>query len=137
MAADGYLYLLDTNIVSALVKDPGGVVGERIATLEGETLSTSIVVASELYYGMCKKGSGKLARQVQSVLEGIDILPFEPPAHRHYGEIRAGLERIGQVIGHNDLFIAAHARSMGLTMVTDNVREFGRVPDLRVENWLR
>lgn len=61
-----------------------------------------------------------------------------PPAHhRHYGEIRAALERIGRPIGHNDLFIAAHARSLGLTMVTDNVREFDRVPDLKVENWLR
>lgn len=137
MEGNRYVYLLDTNIVSALVKRPPGELRQRMESLDRGTCCTSIVVASELQYGICKKGSSKLARRVQSVLKALDILSLEPPAHRHYGEIRAALERIGRPIGHNALFIAAHARSLGLTMVTDNVREFDRVPDLKVENWLR
>jgi len=70
------------------------------------------------------------------VLAALDILPLKPPVDEHYGEIRAYLNRTGQPIGWNDLFIAAHARALELTLVTANVREFSRVPGLHVENWL-
>jgi len=104
--------------------------------MDGQIFCTSIVVASELRYGAYRKGSAKLTTQVETVLAGVDILPLEEPVDHHYGNIRAELARIGQPIGHNDLFIAAHARALGLTLVTGNFGEFSRVPGLSVENWL-
>ena len=77
----------------------------------------------------------RLTVQLEAVLSAIDVLPLEEPADRHYGEIRHELERSGRPIGHNDLLIAAHARALGATLVTNNVHEFDRVPDLAVEDW--
>lgn len=133
---DSLRYLLDTNILSAIVKQPASPLAQRLAALGGETFCTSIVVASKLRYGAYRKGSTKLTAQVETILAGIDILPLEEPVDHHYGSIRAELARIGQPIGHNDLFIAAHARALGLTLVTGNFSEFSRVPGLSVENWL-
>lgn len=129
-------YLLDTNIISAIVKQPASPLAQRLAAMPRESLCTSIVVASELRYGTYRQGSARLARQVETVLEGIDILPLEEPVDDHYGSIRAELARLGLPIGGNDLFIAAHARALGLTLVTGNLGEFTRVPGLAVENWL-
>ena len=95
----------------------------------------SVIAACELRYGVSRKGSARLATQLEEVLEGIDILPLEEPADEHYGDIGAALERIGRPIGHNDLLIAAHARALGATLVTRNVDEFARVPNLEVESW--
>ncbi|NCT67443.1 MAG: type II toxin-antitoxin system VapC family toxin [Rhodanobacteraceae bacterium] len=129
-------YLLDTNIVSAVVKAPDGPLARRLAELPREAFGISLVVAAELRYGVLRKGSTTLARQLEAVLGGIDIVPLEEPVDHHYGEIRNALARIGQPIGQNDLFIAAHARALGVVLVTANVREFARVPGLKVENWL-
>lgn len=129
-------YLLDTNIVSVVVKQPACPLAKRIAALRKETYCISIVVASELRYGANRKASAKLTRQVEAVLEGFDIMPLEEPVDRHYGSIRAELARLSQPIGQNDLFIAAHARALGLILVTNNEREFSRVSGLKVENWL-
>ncbi len=129
-------YLLDTNIVSELVKQPKGSVARRLAMMPREIFAISIVVAAELRYGVVCKASPKLSQRVEAVLEGIDILPMEEPVDRHYGNIRAELSRMGLPIGQNDLFIAAHARALDLVLVTANVREFARVPGLLVENWL-
>ena len=129
-------YLLDTNIVSAVVKQPDCEPARRLAAMPKDTFAISIVVAAELRYGAILKASPKLSRQVEAVLEGIDIFPMEEPVNWHYGRIRAELARLGQPIGQNDLFIAAHACALGLVLVTDNVREFARVPELAVENWL-
>lgn len=129
-------YLLDTNIVSGVIKQPAGPVARRLAAMPRETFCISIVVASELRFGAVRRGSPKLTRQVETVLEGIDVMPLEEPVDRHYAEIRTHLARLGQPIGQNDLFIAAHARALGLVLVTANVREFSRVPKLAVENWL-
>lgn len=96
----------------------------------------SIVVACELRYGAARKGSARLSSQLEAVLEGIDILPLEEQADRHYGEIRSELERIGRPIGYNDLLIAAHARFLEATLVTHNTNEFARVPGLVLEDWL-
>lgn len=133
---DALRYLLDTNILSAIIKQPAGTLAQKIAAMDENTYCTSIVVASELRYGAYRKGSAKLTAQVETVLAGFYILPLEVPVDRHYGSIRAELARIGQPIGHNDLFIAAHARALGLTLVTGNHGEFSRVPGLAVENWL-
>ena len=134
-------FLLDTNIISDLVRNPQGIIFDRIVQ-EGEgSICTSIIVASELYFGATKKfqqtGSKRLLEQVMLVLSAIDILSFEEPADHYYAEIRAFLEQNGIPIGANDLLISAHARSNRLTVVTANFSEFNRVPGLMVENWLK
>ncbi len=129
-------YLLDTNILSNLVRRPKGTVAARIATAGEETVCTSIVVAAELRSGAAKSGSKKLAGRVDLILSTPEILPLEAPADRHYGDLRHDLARQGTLIGPNDLLIAAHALSENLTVVTANAGEFSRVPGLKVENWL-
>lgn len=130
-------FLLDTNVVSDLVRHPQGRVMERIREIGEPQVCTSIIVAAELRYGAAKKGSQRLTAQLQTVLKAIEILPFEPPADEAYGLLRARLERAGQPIGGNDLLIAAHAVALGYTIVTGNEREFSRIRELPRENWLR
>ncbi len=115
-------YLLDTNIVSDLIRNPQGNIAKRIA---------------ELRYGATKKGSARLSAQIEAVLGSLEILPFEPPADRAYGTIRAQLEKSGSTIGGNDLLIAAQALTLGYTIVTGNEAEYARVENLPRENWLR
>ena len=129
-------YLLDTNIISDLIRNPNGPAAHRIAELGAKAICTSIVVAAELRYGCAKKGSPKLRARVEVVLETIPVLALDMPADSDYGTLRAELEAAGQPIGANDLLIAAHAKALGLTLVTDNTREFGRIRGLKVENWL-
>ena len=130
-------FLLDTNILSDLVRNPRGRIFDRIKEVKEQNICTSIVVAAELRYGAAKKASLRLTTQLEAILQAIDVLAFEQPADTVYGELRTRLERAGQSIGANDLLIAAHALALDCTMVTDNAREFSRVKDLRVENWLR
>ena len=130
-------YLLDTNIVSDLVRNPAGRSAAKLATLGETQVLTSIVVAAELHFGAIRRGSAKLSRQLAAVLSSMTILPLDSPADLRYGELRAHLERTGRLIGPTDLFIAAHALALGHTLVTDNEEEFSGVPGLRVENWLR
>ena len=129
-------YLLDTNILSELIRDPRGAVARRIELVGEDRVCTSVVVAAELRFGAEKSGSAKLADRVDLLLSALEVLPLEPPADRHYAKIREHLARRGTPIGPNDLLIAAHALAMGLTVVTANAGEFSRVPGLRVENWL-
>lgn len=128
-------YMLDTNIVSDLVRRPNGETARRAALLEPGAIAVSIVVAAELRYGAERRQSARLTRQLDTVLSALETLPLAPPADAHYGAIRSELERIGRTIGHNDLLIAAHARALNATLVTRNTREFGRVPGLAVEDW--
>ena len=129
-------YLLDTNIVSDLVRNPQGRIARKIAKVGEAAVCTSIIAACELRYGAAKKGSHRLSGQLEAVLAPLEILPLEAHADRHYADIRATLERSGQIIGPNGLLIAAQALACGLVLVTDNVREFARVPRLKVKNWL-
>lgn len=129
-------YLLDTNIVSDLIRSPQGRVTDRIREVGEAQVATSIIVAAELRYGAAKKGSLRLTAQVEAVLGAIEVLPFEEPADAVYGVLRARLEQKGQPIGGNDLLIAAQAVSLGFTLVTGNEREFAKVDDLHCENWL-
>jgi tRNA(fMet)-specific endonuclease VapC len=129
-------YLLDTNILSDLVRQPQGKVASKISSAGEQTVCTSIIVAAELRYGAAKSGSRTLTDRVDLILSALEILPLEPPADRHYGNIRHHLTREGNTIGPNDMLIAAHALSAGLTVVTANTREFSRVPGLSIENWL-
>lgn len=130
-------YLLDTNIVSDLVRHPQGRVAQRIRAVGEGQVCTSIIVAAELRYGATKKGSPRLTSQLEAVLGALDVLPFEAPADATYGLLRARLEQAGQPIGGNDLLIGAQAVALGCTIVTDNEREFTRIDDLPRENWLR
>jgi tRNA(fMet)-specific endonuclease VapC len=98
---------------------------------------TSIIVAAELRYGAAKKNSSRLTSQLEAVLGALEVMALEAPVDAAYGMIRAGLERTGQPIGANDMLIAAHAGALDLTLVTDNERDFSRIGQLRVENWLR
>jgi tRNA(fMet)-specific endonuclease VapC len=128
-------YLLDTNIVSDLVRRPQGRIARHISEVGEAQVCTSVIVAAELRYGAAKKGSPRLTAQLEAVLGALDILPFEPPADEAYGLIRARLERAGQPIGANDLLIAAHTVAIGCVIVTDNESEFGRIEGLPRENW--
>ena len=130
-------YLLNTNIVSDLVRHPQGKVAGRIREVGEAKVCTSIIVAAELRYGAAKKGSSPLLRQLEAILGALDVLPFEPPADKVYGAIRTQLERAGRPIGGNDLLIAAQAVALGCTLVTNNQKEFARVEGISHENWLR
>lgn len=130
-------YLLDTNILSDLVKRPQGVVAARIAAVGGDQVCTSLIVAAELRYGAAKRGSEGLTNQLEAILTALPVLPLEAPTDRHYGQLRAELERQGTLIGPNDLLIAAHALALDAILVTDNTREFERVQGLVIENWLQ
>lgn len=128
--------MLDTNIVSSLIASPYGKARAHV-TRQGEvSVCVSIVVAAELRFGVAKKGSAKLAAKIEAILGQLRVLPLEAPADTRYGELRAYLVAAGKTIGPNDLWIAAHAVTLGLTLATANVSEFGRVPGLTVENWL-
>ena len=129
-------YMLDTSIISDLIRDPKGKAAKRIAKVGEDRICTSIIVAAELRYGCAKRNSKRLTKAVEDLLAEIDVLPFEAPADAEYGAIRAALEAAGRPIGGNDSLIAAHARAVGATVVSANADEFKRVRGLKVENWL-
>src|SRR5579864_7495605 len=129
-------YLLDTNMVSDLVRNPGGRVAHHISRIGSTQVCTSIIVAAELRYGAAKKQSARLSAQVQAVLSAMEILPLTAPVDASYAELRVHLENSGTPISANDLLIAAHSLSLGYTLVTDNEKEFARVKRLLRENWL-
>ena len=112
-------YLLDTNILSDVIRRPDGIVSRHIERAGEAAICTSVVVAGELRYGAAKSDSPRI-KEVDEA----------------YGALRADLERTGSVIGANDLWIAAHALALDCTIVTANEREFGRVDGLALENWL-
>jgi tRNA(fMet)-specific endonuclease VapC len=128
--------MLDTNIVSDLVRNPQGAVTRHIVKVGSKAVCVSIITASELRYGCARKGSAKLLANVEAILGSIQVLAFDVPADAEYGGIRAELEAEGKPIGPNDLLIAAHANSLGAVLVTANTGEFSRVRGLQVENWL-
>lgn len=130
-------YLLDTNIVSDLVRNPQGKVAQHIRKVGEAQVCTSIIVTAELRYGAAKKGSARLSAQLDAVLGALEVLPFEKPADAAYGFLRVRLEQAGRPIGANDMLIAAQALALGYTLITENEKEFARVEDLRLENWLR
>jgi tRNA(fMet)-specific endonuclease VapC len=134
------VYLLDANILSDMLRNPQGNAAQKYRRLSLDAnvrLATSIVAASEMRYGVVKKGSPALAKRVGQLLDAIEVLPLQAGVDAKYGEVRGDLERRGQLIGPNDMFLAAHALALDAVLVTDNVREFERVNGLRLENWIR
>lgn len=129
-------YLLDTNIISDLVKQPQGKVAQKIVQIGDTAVLTSIIVAAELRFGCAKLGSARLTDRVELLLAEIPVLDFDKAASRVYAELRASLEKRGMLIGGNDLLIASQALSAGAIMVTANTDEFARIEQLPLENWL-
>lgn len=129
-------YMLDTNILSDLIRNPQGSAAKRIARIGEGAVCTSIIIAAELRYGSARSGSRRLRGAVEDLLSEMTVLPFDVPADAEYGTIRSELEAAGTSIGPNDLLIAAHASAIGATIVTANMNEFSRVRGLKVENWL-
>ena len=129
-------YLLDTNVVSDLIRNPQGRVAEHIRRVGEAQVCTSIIVAAELRYGATKRGSPRLTTQLEAVLGALEVLPFEAPADAVYGLIRSRLEQAGRPIGGNVLLIAAQAIALGYTIVSDNEGELARIDGLPRENWL-
>ena len=128
--------MLDTNIVSDLIRNPAGKAAAHLRAVGDHDLAVSIITAAELRFGAVKSGSTRLLSRVEAILDTLGVLPFDVPADAEYANIRAELEASGQPIGPNDLLIAAHARSLGTAIVTSNATEFSRVRGLAVENWL-
>jgi tRNA(fMet)-specific endonuclease VapC len=128
------LFLLDTNAIVSLLKTRASPLSERVHAHESSELAASAISVFELYFGAFKS-----ARRDENLLKldalGVEVIPFSSEDARHAGDIRATLRARGTPIGPYDLLIAGQARARGLTLVTNNVREFRRVPDLRVEDW--
>ena len=132
----GPRYLLDTNILSDLVRRPRGAVARAIARVGEAAVFTSIIVACELRFRAAKSGSPRLAAQIDAILAATEVLPFDTPTDHAYGALRQQLAQAGTPIGPNDLLIAAHALTEGAVLVTANEAEFSRVVGLQVANWL-
>ncbi len=129
-------YLLDTNIVIYVIKKRPLEAMQAFNKNTGRMAISSITLA-ELFHGAEK--SSRCAENlavIDDFTSRLEVLPYTPKAAQHYGAIRAALERNGETIGVNDLHIAAHARSEGLVLVTNNLKEFKRVPALETENWI-
>lgn len=128
--------MLDTNIASDVIRNPRGNAAIRLRQHGMDGLCVSIIVAAELRFGCAKRRSGELRSKVEAFLSATDVVPFDSAADAEYARIRAELEAAGSPIGANDLLIAAHAVGLDAVLVTYNVKEFGRVRGLRLENWL-
>jgi len=129
-------YLLDTNICIYVINVRPPAVLERFLAHEIDGLGISAITASELYWGVCKSGSVRNRTTLEKFLAPLTIVDYDLRAAQHYGELRAYLEKQGTPIGSLDQQIAAHALALDMTLVTNNMREFERVPGLRVENWV-
>ena len=131
------MYMLDTNILVYAIRHPGNAINDAIAGHVANDICISSITYGELEYGVCKSANPEQNRQaLRQMLSGIPILDFDWLAAEHFGDIFAELERQGQRIGERDMLIAAHARSLGYVLVTNNSREFRRVEGLTVEDWL-
>jgi tRNA(fMet)-specific endonuclease VapC len=131
------LYLLDTNIVSDLVRNPFGMIRQHLDHVGSGNVFTSVIVAAELHFGVAMKASQKLRRRVLDAFEFVPVWPMPIGAAEHYGSLRADLELRGQPIGGNDMWIAAHALAEDAVLVSNNIREFSRINGLKVENWMQ
>ncbi len=129
-------YLLDTNVLSALMRDPLSPAGQKVLLLDDDAVCTSIVCAAELRSGVVRRPTSARLAQLDWVLGHIPTEKMGPPADAIYATVRSELEAAGTLIDGFDMLIAAHALALGCILITDNEREFRRVPGLTVENWL-
>ncbi len=137
----GTRLLLDTNILSHMMRDPQGIAARRLRMAidrdSGVQVCTSMIVDCEITFGLARRPSDARERAYAGVREIVQVLPIDESVAPHYARIRYQLECLGTPIGPNDLFIAAHAVALDAVLVTDNESEFRRVPGLKIENWLR
>ena len=130
--------MLDTNIISYIIKNRDFSLIDKFEEMSKEhIISVSSITVAELFYGVMKKNSKKLEVAVNEFLFPLQRLAFDENASYQYGLIRTNLELRGLIIGSNDLFIAAHAKSLDAVLVTNNTREFERIEDLKVEDWTK
>lgn len=127
-------FMLDTDISSYIVKRRSATLVEKLEQ-HAEALSVSVMTAAELRFGAEKAGRPQLAQLVEAYLERLAILDWTNEVTGHYARIRSELERSGKPIGNMDLLIASHAISQGMTLVTNNIKHFSKVPGLKVEVW--
>jgi tRNA(fMet)-specific endonuclease VapC len=129
-------YLLDTNICSYILKNRPASVKRKFEEVGAEHLCISSVVLAELYYGAARHPKSVIIRkEIDDFVSRLLVVAWDEQAANHYGAIRAALEKAGRPVGAMDMLIAAHARSMGATLVTNNLREFERIDGLVVQNW--
>lgn len=129
-------FMLDTNMVIYIIKHKPASVLERFQQYDPSEFCISAITLAEMQYGISKSSKPEKNQLALAMfLSNIAVLPFEDNAAVEYGDIRAGLEKKGTPIGPNDMLIAAHAKALGLTVVTNNTKEFARVPGLKLENW--
>ncbi|HWG22092.1 MAG TPA: type II toxin-antitoxin system VapC family toxin [Terracidiphilus sp.] len=129
-------YMFDTDIASYVMKGSNAAVLTRLQTVPVDDVSISAIVKSELMFGVEVSPSRTQDQaRLETFLRYMEVLDYPETAAHHYAQIRAELKRRGTIIGGNDLFIAAHARFLGLILVTNNTRELARVPGLKIENW--
>jgi len=129
-------YMLDTDVCSYIMKRSNDRLLKRLQKTPVSEVCISVITKSELLFGVevsPRREQDEAA--LNAFLSYVEVLDFPDKASLHYAQIRAVLKTLGTLIGANDLFIAAHARCLGLTLVTNNTREFGRVPKLAIENW--
>ncbi len=128
-------YLLDTNTCIYTLKRQGGTV-DRLRQHSPEDLGVTIITVAELWFGARKSARPESTRrEVDAFLKPFDVLPFDHAAEEAYGRLRFELEHLGPPIGERDLLIASIGVAQGLTVVTHNISEFGRVPGLKIEDW--
>lgn len=130
------MYLLDTNMISDLAKNPQGPVGRKLSEVDPDLVVTSMIVACEIRFGLANKPDQRNAARSVEFLETMTILPLEPEVSVTYATVRVSMMKRGLGMTPNDLLIAAHAMALGATVVTDD-KAFLDVPDLKVQNWLR
>ncbi|WP_339094540.1 type II toxin-antitoxin system tRNA(fMet)-specific endonuclease VapC [Deinococcus sp. VB343] len=128
-------HLLDTNTCIYIINRRPPHVAENFAQHAPDAVGLSSITLAELRYGVTKSGSAKNAAVLEAFIQPLEIVPFDAEATRHYGSLRSLLEKQGTPIGAMDLLIAAHALALGVTVVTNNVKEFERVEGLELENW--
>jgi tRNA(fMet)-specific endonuclease VapC len=131
------LWLLDTNVISEIVRDPFGRIAQRVEAADTDEICTSIIVACELRFGAEKRGATQLTERIEDTLRNFDVQPLSEDADCHYARLRTELKRKGTPIGQNDMFIAAHALALEAVLVTANTHEFERIEGLKLENWLK
>jgi tRNA(fMet)-specific endonuclease VapC len=131
------LYMLDTDICSYVLRSRPASIKERFDEAGSDALSVSTVVLAELLYGAARHPAGvAIRREIVDFVSRLAVLPWDEAAAEHYGDIRAELEKRGKPLGAMDLMIAAHARSRGATLVSNDVRHFRRVEGLPLANWV-
>jgi tRNA(fMet)-specific endonuclease VapC len=129
-------YLLDTNIVSDVMRNPDGRAEQALRDNAGAEIGISLVVKGEILFGLARNLNAKGRRRFEAFLEAIAVWPMPEVVADIYGQVRATMEKSGNQLGTNDMWIAAHSLSLDAVLVTDD-RRFQSVPGLKVENWLR